>query len=83
VLPFLKKHGPLKCKAAIAGCAYDHFSVKQRNGRVKHFTEWERIFKSADNFEGYLARVPAHVQAALDADEANPQRPTPQQSLDV
>jgi hypothetical protein len=83
VLPYLKKYGQLRCKGAIAGCAFDHYSVTQRNGRVKHFDEWERIFSTAGRFEDFLSRVPSHVQAVLDADEAKPTPKTPQQSLDL
>lgn len=46
------------CMRAIAGAAFDAFVVKRKNGSVKRFDEWERIFESAGKFEEFCNRAP-------------------------
>lgn len=83
VLPFLKKYGFYKCKAAIAGAAYDHYSDTRRNGTAVHYNEWHRIF-SAKDFDRFLASIPEYIKEALDRYEKNPsEHRNPQQNLIV
>ena len=51
--PFLKKkkYGLPICLQAVAGIAYDHFSVQRKNGTTRHFNEWERVFKDSREVE--------------------------------
>jgi hypothetical protein len=54
IQPFLKntkQYGPEICLRAVAGIAYDCFSVKRKNGSVRKFDEWERCFKDARELE--------------------------------
>jgi hypothetical protein len=51
IQPFLKKYGPEICLRAVAGIAYDCFSVKRKNGTVRRFDEWERCFAGAKEVE--------------------------------
>jgi hypothetical protein len=58
--PFLcePKYGLDACLRAVAGMAFDHFSVKRKNGTIKHYDEWGRIFKTTDDFEERANRAP-------------------------
>jgi hypothetical protein len=51
--PFLvkKEYGLEVCLRAVVGIAYDHYSVKRRNGSWRRFNEWERVFKDTASFE--------------------------------
>lgn len=73
-LPFAKEFGELKCKAAIAGAAFDHYSKPAKNGRLIHYCDWHgtksAIFETTSRFEFYLDHVPPNVQAKLDEAEA-------------
>jgi hypothetical protein len=51
VEPHLKKKGPEVCLRAVAGIAFDHFSTPRKNGSLRHFDEWERVFKDAGQVE--------------------------------
>jgi hypothetical protein len=54
IQPFLrntKQYGPEICLRAVAGIAYDCFSVKRKNGSIRKFDEWERAFGSAKEVE--------------------------------
>jgi hypothetical protein len=54
IQPFLKnekEYGPEICLRAVAGIAYDCFSVKRKNGSIRKFDEWERVFKDAAQLE--------------------------------
>jgi hypothetical protein len=54
IQPFLKntkQYGAEICLRAVAGIAYDCFSVKRKNGSVRKFDEWERVFKDARELE--------------------------------
>lgn len=44
------------CARAIAGAGFDAFSVQRRNGSVKRFDEWERIY--GKGFEEFCNRAP-------------------------
>lgn len=58
--PYLRnsKYGVDVCLRAVAGIAYDHFSVKRKNGTIRHFDEWHRIFLSADALEERASAAP-------------------------
>jgi hypothetical protein len=51
--PFLKKkeYGLAVCLRGVAGIAFDHFSVRRKNGTVRHFDEFERVFADAKSLE--------------------------------
>jgi hypothetical protein len=54
IQPFLKntkQYGPEICLRAVAGIAYDCFSVKRKNGTIRRFDEWERCFAGAKEVE--------------------------------
>jgi hypothetical protein len=54
IQPFLKntkQYGPEICLRAVAGIAYDCFSVKRKNGTIRRFDEFERAFKDAASVE--------------------------------
>jgi hypothetical protein len=54
IQPFLKntkQYGPEICLRAVAGIAYDCFSVKRKNGTIRKFDEFERAFKDAASVE--------------------------------
>jgi hypothetical protein len=53
-----KKYGPEYCLRAVAGIAYDHFPTRRRNGSVKRYDEWERVFKNAKEIEERFAAAP-------------------------
>lgn len=47
------------CRRAVAGAAFDAFTVTRKNGTAKRFDEWERIFgKGAGGFEDMCNRAP-------------------------
>jgi hypothetical protein len=46
------------CRRAVAGAAFDAFEVKRKNGTVKRFDEWARVFKDSSNFEDFCNRAP-------------------------
>lgn len=46
------------CLLAVAGAAFDAFTVQRKNGSSKRFDEWERIFESAGSFEEFCNRAP-------------------------
>jgi hypothetical protein len=58
--PFLskKEYGLIICLRGVAGHAYDHFSVKRKNGTIRHFDEWSRLFSTTDEFEERANRAP-------------------------
>lgn len=56
--PFLKKDGYEMCLRAVAGAAYDPWKAKQRNGYMRRFDEWDRIFGSRSKFESFCNRAP-------------------------
>jgi hypothetical protein len=60
VEPFLrrKKYGYEICVRAVAGRIYDHYSTPRKNGSVKHYWEWERIFKDSGELEESANRAP-------------------------
>lgn len=66
VLPFLEndKYGMRTIVKAIEGAAYDPFEVTRRNGTIKRFDEWERIFAGAGSVEDFANRAP-RAQMAL------------------
>ena len=51
--PYLRKkeYGLDTCLRGIAGIAFDHFSVQRKNGSVRHFDEFERVFADAKSLE--------------------------------
>lgn len=65
VLPFLEnpKYGLKLVNRAIDGAAFDAFEVRRRNGSMKRFDEWERIFKNAGNFEEFCNKAPTKGEA--------------------
>lgn len=58
IRPMLEKDGPELCQRAIDGRVHDHFSAPRKNGTVKHFWEWDRIFASRKEFEDSACRAP-------------------------
>lgn len=46
------------CMRAVAGAAYDAFEVKRKNGSVKRFDEFDRIFETAGKFEEFANKAP-------------------------
>jgi len=60
VLPFLenKKYGLKLVLRAIEGAEHDAFEVTRRNGSIRRFDEWERIFKNAGSFEEFCNKAP-------------------------
>ncbi len=71
--PDLEGRVLLVCRA-IAGAAYDSWTVKRRNGSVKRMDEWHRIFSdprqrrpgpSAGSFEEFCNRAPMGWQPVL------------------
>jgi hypothetical protein len=58
VEPFLRKYGLEQCLRAVAGMAFDHFSVTRKNGTIRRFDEWGRIFSTTDEFEERANRAP-------------------------
>lgn len=46
------------CARAIAGAGFDAFEKKRRNGTVKRFDEFNRVFGAADQFEDFCNRAP-------------------------
>lgn len=69
--PYLrnKKYGLAKCELAIAGLSYDPYKRVQRNGRMHFYNEFQRAFKSPDDFEGWANRSPIGYVPSLNADE--------------
>ena len=63
VEPHLKKKGPEVCLRAVAGIAFDHFSTPRKNGSVRHFDEWERVFKDAGQVEERANSAPKDWRA--------------------
>lgn len=70
VLPFLRPEKgeaeelPIaRCKTAIKGLAFDHYTKVQKNGRLKHYSDWSNVFGSTKRFEDMLGKAP---QAWLD-----------------
>jgi hypothetical protein len=51
--PFLRnrKYGLEVCLRGVAGIAFDHYSTPRKNGSIRRFDEWERVFKSAGDLE--------------------------------
>lgn len=75
VEPFLSRrnYGPEICVRAVAGIAFDHFSVKRKNGTVRRFDEWERCFEKAAQVEERANAAPAgwrEIPAVKDALES-------------
>ena len=58
--PYLAKktYGLDVCLRAVAGIAYDHWSAPRKNGTMKHFNEWKRIWLSADDVEERASAAP-------------------------
>ena len=54
-----------ECAAAIVGRITDHFKQKRPNGSVKHYWEWDRIFKSSDEMEDSRDRRPRNWRELL------------------
>lgn len=46
------------CARAIAGAEHDAFKTTRRNGTVKTYDEWERIFGCAGKLEEFCNRAP-------------------------
>lgn len=47
------------CRRAVAGAAFDAFTVRRANGTTKRFDEWERIFaEKSGKFEEMCNRAP-------------------------
>jgi hypothetical protein len=63
-LPFYEnpKYGLKMMIRAVKGAAYDPFEVRRKNGTMKRFDEWERIFKDAGSFEDFCNRAPRKGQ---------------------
>ena len=61
VEPFLKNRSTASnvCLRAVAGHAFDHFTAERKNGTVRRFDEWERLFKDAGQVEERANRAPA------------------------
>jgi hypothetical protein len=53
------------CARAIAGAGFDAFSVKRRNGTVKRFDEFERVFGDSGKFEDFCNRAPRGWEPTL------------------
>lgn len=53
VEPFLRKpeYGLETCLRGVAGIAFDHFSTPRKNGSIRRFDEFERVFKDAGSLE--------------------------------
>lgn len=54
-------------KAAIDGCAFEHYSVKRKNGTEQHFDDAELIFRSASKMDEFIQRCPYPVVPILPA----------------
>jgi hypothetical protein len=54
------------CRLAVEGAAFDAFQVRRKNGAMKRFDEWERIFASSGSLEEFVKRAPegARVRCA-------------------
>lgn len=75
--PFLRREKneaeeiPLaRCLTAIKGLAFDHYTKPQKNGKLKHYTDWSNVFGSTKQFEDMLGRAPQTWSDRLTALEA-------------
>ena len=50
---------------AIAGAGFDAFSTTRRNGSVKRFDEFERVFGDSGKFEEFVNRAPVGWEPKL------------------
>lgn len=64
--PFLRIYGLAHCERAIAGLAFDHMVRLAKNGRERHFDEFERAFQSQDKFEKRANDSPRDWKPVLD-----------------
>jgi hypothetical protein len=64
--PFLRKkeYGLEVCLRGVAGIAWDHYSVPRKNGSIRHFNEWERLFKDAGQLEERANSAPRRWREA-------------------
>lgn len=51
-------YGPVICRMAVAGAAFDPYVTKRRNGSINRHNGWELIFKSAGKVEEFANRAP-------------------------
>jgi hypothetical protein len=51
------------CRLAIEGAQFDAFEVTRKNGGIKRFDEWERIFASSGSLEEFVKRAPEAARA--------------------
>jgi hypothetical protein len=65
--PFLRKkeYGLETCLRGVAGIAWDHYSTPRKNGTIRHFNEWERLFKDAGSLEERANAAPKRWREAV------------------
>lgn len=53
-LPYLETYGYHACRYAVWGLAANHYERQVTPAYTKHYDEFWRAFKNADDFEGYV-----------------------------
>lgn len=61
--PIVREYGIEMCKRAVDGCAFDHFEKVMKNGKIKHYDEFTRIFSHVEKFTDYCNRSPEPYHA--------------------
>lgn len=57
-------YGPVICKLAIEGAAYDPYVTTRRNGSKQRHDGWDLIFRGAAKVEEFACRAPKKVDGA-------------------